>query len=92
MAPSYICAMRQRKSQRERRVTTWQICRLRRTPAAFVGLVDAPDAASAKGRAIKQFGGRPERLRPAHSGPALRPSPGPFLQGALVVWHFRHGR
>jgi hypothetical protein len=54
--------MGKRKSQRQRqrRVTTWQISRLRGTPAAFVGLVDAPDAASAKERAIKQFAIRPE--------------------------------
>jgi hypothetical protein len=30
------------------------------SPAAFVGLVDAPDEASAKERAIKQFAIRPE--------------------------------
>ena len=53
--------MRKRKSnQRQRRVTPWQISRLRGTPAAFVGLVDAPDAATAKERAIKQFAIRPE--------------------------------
>ena len=52
---------RKRKSQRrQRRVATWQISRLRGTPAAFVGLVDAPDAATAKERAIKQFDIRPE--------------------------------
>jgi gamma-glutamylcysteine synthetase len=56
--------MRERKrksSQRQRRrVATWQISRLRATPAAFIGLIDAPDAASAKERAIKQFANRPE--------------------------------
>jgi len=52
---------RKRKSQRwQRRVATWQISRLRGTPAAFIGLVDAPDAATAKERAIKQFDIRPE--------------------------------
>jgi len=51
---------RKRKSQRQRRVATWQISKLRGTPAAFVGLIDAPDAASAKERAIKQFSIRPE--------------------------------
>jgi len=59
-ALSYIRAMRKRKSKRERRATTWHISRLRGTPAAFVGMVDAPDAASAKERAIKQFAIRPE--------------------------------
>jgi hypothetical protein len=51
---------RKRKSQRRRHVATWQISRPRGTPAAFIGLVDAPDAASAKERAIKQFAIRPE--------------------------------
>jgi len=51
---------RKRKNERSRRVTTWQISRLRGTPAAFVGLVDAPDAASSKEWAIKQFDIRPE--------------------------------
>jgi len=46
--------------QRARRVMTWQISRFRGVPAAFVGLVDAPDAASAKERAIKQIAIRPE--------------------------------
>ncbi len=31
-----------RKSQRQKRVATWQISRLRETPAVSVGLVDAP--------------------------------------------------
>jgi hypothetical protein len=51
---------RQRKQRERRRVATWQISRLRGTPAAFIGLIDAPDAASAKERAIKQFGIRRE--------------------------------
>ena len=51
---------RKRKSQRPRRVTTWQISRIRGTPAAFIGLVDAPNAASAKELAIEQFAIRPE--------------------------------
>jgi hypothetical protein len=52
---------RKRKSNKQgRRVTTWQISRLRGTPAAFIGLVDAPDAASAKAQAVKQFDIRPE--------------------------------
>jgi hypothetical protein len=53
-------AERKRKSSQQRRVATWQISRLRGTPAAFIGLIDAPDAASAKDRAIKRFGVRPE--------------------------------
>jgi hypothetical protein len=52
---------KRKSSQRQRRrVATWQISRLRGTPAAFIGLIDAPDAASAKERAIKQFAIRPE--------------------------------
>jgi hypothetical protein len=52
---------RKRKSQRQqRRVATWQISKLRGTPAAFVGLIDAPDAATAKSQAIKQFDISPE--------------------------------
>jgi hypothetical protein len=52
---------RKRKNQRQqRRVATWQISKLRGTPAAFVGLIDAPDAATAKDRAIKKFAIRPE--------------------------------
>jgi len=51
---------RKSKSQRRPRVATWQISKLRGTPAAFVGLVDAPDADTAKERAIKQFRVRPE--------------------------------
>ena len=51
---------RKRKQRERRRVATWQISRLRGTPAAFIGLVDAPDAAKAKELAIKQFDIRPE--------------------------------
>jgi hypothetical protein len=39
---------------------TWEIRRLKGTPAALVGLVKAPDEAKAKERAIKQFQIRPE--------------------------------
>jgi len=49
-----------RRKQHERRRATWQISRLRGTPAAFIGLIDAPDAATAKERAVKQFNIRPE--------------------------------
>jgi hypothetical protein len=51
--------MRERKRKSQRRVT-WQISKLRGTPAAFVGLIDAPDADTAKALAIKQFAVRPE--------------------------------
>jgi len=51
---------RKRKNQRSRRVAAWQISRLRGTPAAFVGLVDAPDEKSAVAAAIKLFAVRPE--------------------------------
>jgi hypothetical protein len=63
VGPSYIRLMGERKrksGQIRRRVATWQISRLRGTPAAYVGLVEAPDAASAKALAIKQFDIRPE--------------------------------
>jgi hypothetical protein len=53
-----------RKRKTDRRVTTWQISRLRGTPAAFIGLIDglidAPDETSAIKAAIKQFDVRPE--------------------------------
>jgi len=51
---------RSSKSSQRRRIATWQISRLRGTPAAFIGLIDAPDAASAKAQAVKQFDIRPE--------------------------------
>jgi len=44
----------------KKRTPTWQISRLRGTPAAFVGLIDAPTEAKAKELAIKQFAIRPE--------------------------------
>jgi len=43
---------RKRKRRPGRRVTTWQISRLWGTPAAFIGLADAPDAATAKELAV----------------------------------------
>ncbi len=46
----YIRAMRKRKGQRE---YTWEIHRVTATPAAFIGLVEAPDEKSALERAIK---------------------------------------
>jgi len=49
--------MRRRKREKER---TWEIRRLKATPAALIGLINAPDAAKAKERAIKQFDIRPE--------------------------------
>jgi gamma-glutamylcysteine synthetase len=33
----------------------WEVIRLKASPAVFVGLVDAPDEATAKKTAIKQF-------------------------------------
>jgi hypothetical protein len=38
----------------------WQVIRLKPSPAVFVGIVDAPDEASAKNLAIEQFDIRPE--------------------------------
>jgi hypothetical protein len=49
--------MRKRKREKDR---TWEIRRLKGTPAALVGLVKAPYEAKAKERAIKQFQIRPE--------------------------------
>ncbi len=43
-ALSYIHVMRKRKAQRG---YTWEMRRLTGTPAAFIGLVDAPDEKSA---------------------------------------------
>ena len=52
---------RKRKNQKQRRrEVTWLTSRLRGTPAAFIGLVDAPDAATAKALAIRQFNIRRE--------------------------------
>jgi len=39
---------------------TWEIRRLKASPAAFFGLVDPPDEAKANELAIKQFAIRPE--------------------------------
>jgi hypothetical protein len=44
--------MRKRKRDKDR---TWEIRCLKASPAAFIGLVDAPDEAKAKELAIKQF-------------------------------------
>jgi hypothetical protein len=46
--------MRKRTSVRKKE-HTWEIRRLKATPAAFVGLVDAPDETTAVKAAIKQF-------------------------------------
>jgi hypothetical protein len=54
---SYIPGMPKRKRER---VTEWEVIRLKATPAAFVGLVRAPDEATALKTAIKLFGIRPE--------------------------------
>jgi hypothetical protein len=47
--------MRKGKRERVRRFPTWEIRRLKATPAAFVGLIDAPDETSAVKAAIRQF-------------------------------------
>ena len=41
------------RKRRGKRAYTWEIRRITATPAAFVGLVDAPDAESALATAIK---------------------------------------
>lgn len=51
------------RQSRKSRVRTFEIIKLRGTPAAFVGLVDAPDAATAIRAAIKLFRIRPEDQR-----------------------------
>jgi hypothetical protein len=45
---------------RKTKKPTWEIRRLKASPAAFIGLVDAPHEAKAKELAIKQFEIRPE--------------------------------
>ena len=54
-AGRYISHMPKRKREAE-----WQVIRLKATPAAFVGLVQAPDKASALKTAIRQFNIRRE--------------------------------
>jgi hypothetical protein len=49
-----------RRVSKKKKERTWEIRRLTASPAAFVGLVDAPDEAKAKELAIKQFAIRPE--------------------------------
>ncbi len=46
--------------KKELRTPTREIRRLKATPAAFIGLVDAPDETSAVKAAIKQFAIRPQ--------------------------------
>ena len=48
------------KAKPKKRTPTWEIRRIKATPAAFVGLVYAPDRASAVKAAIKQYGIRPQ--------------------------------
>ena len=38
-----------------KKMYSWRILRIRGTPAAFIGIVDAPDEGSAINEAIKQF-------------------------------------
>ncbi len=47
--------MREERKPCPQRVFTWEIRRLKATPAAFIGLVHAPDETSAVKAAIKQF-------------------------------------
>jgi hypothetical protein len=54
---AYIWVMRRVRKKKER---TWEIRRLKASPAVFIGLVDAPDEAKAKELAIKQFDIRKE--------------------------------
>ena len=49
--------MRRVRKTKER---TWEIRRLKASPAAFIGLVDAPDKEAALKAAIKQFDIRKE--------------------------------
>ena len=44
-----------KSKKKPERTTTWEIRRLKGTPAAFIGLVDAPDETSAVEAAIAQF-------------------------------------
>ena len=52
---SYNVSMRKGRREHVWRSPTWEIRRLKATPAAFIGLVDAPDETSAVRAAIKQF-------------------------------------
>jgi len=54
----YIAAMPRRK--REHTWHTWEVRRLRSSPAILLGLVDAENEAEALARAIEQFDVRPE--------------------------------
>ena len=54
---AYIWVMRRVRKTKER---TWEIRRLKASPAALVGLVHAPDEASAIKRAVKEYEIRPE--------------------------------
>jgi hypothetical protein len=48
------------KKKPQQRIRTWQIVRLKSSPAAFVGLVDAPNKARALEAAVKTFAVRPQ--------------------------------
>jgi len=54
---AYIWGRRRVRKMKER---TWEIRRLKASPAALVALVDAPDEASAIKRAVKEYAIRPE--------------------------------
>ena len=48
---------------KKKRTPTWEIRRIKATPAAFIGLVNAPDKTNAVKAAIKQFAIRPQDQR-----------------------------
>ena len=48
--------MRKRAPKTEAKLPTWRIVRLKKTPAAEIGIVEAPDAESAIRVAIEKFG------------------------------------
>ena len=48
------------RQSRKSKVRTFEIIKLRGTPAVLIGLVDAPDEAAAIEAAIEQFRIRPE--------------------------------
>jgi hypothetical protein len=54
IAPPYICeAMSKRPSKRI--AAEWRIIRLKKTPAALIGYIDAPDREQAIAKAVESF-------------------------------------
>jgi len=43
------------KKAKPKKLYSWRILRIRGTPAAFIGIVDAPDKESAIKKAIEEF-------------------------------------